>query len=65
MFRRSSRPIATLFGIPLHLHWSAVLTAGFVAMSTPAIVGLDGSLTSVLLIGGLAAFLFGSSLIVH
>ena len=45
MFRRSSRPIATLFGIPLHLHWSAVLTAGFVAMSTPAIVGLDGSLT--------------------
>lgn len=66
MIKRSSRPIATLFGIPLHLHWSAVLTALFVAVSAPAAVGITGGgLGASLLIGGLAVLMFGVSLVAH
>ncbi len=66
MINRSSRPIATLFGIPLHLHWSAVLTALLVAVSAPAAVGISGGgLGASLLIGALAVLMFGASLIAH
>lgn len=66
MINRSSRPIATLFGIPLHLHWSAMLTALVIAVSAPAAVGItDAGLGAVLAIGSLAALLFGVSLLVH
>lgn len=66
MYTRSSRPAATLFGIPLHIHWSALLTAGFIAFSAPATVGVTGSNTGgVLLIGALAALFFGVSLLAH
>ena len=63
MINRSSRPIATLFGIPLHLHWSAVLTALLVAVSAPAAVGISGGgLGASLLIAcatGLGSWLLG------
>lgn len=66
MINRSSRPIATLFGIPLHLHWTALLTALLIAVSAPAAVGISGGgLGASLLIGGLAVLMFGASLVAH
>ena len=66
MINRSSRPITTLFGIPLHLHWSAMLIALFVAVSASTAVGIsDAALGAKVLVGGLAALLFAMSLIIH
>lgn len=63
MFARSSRPIATLFGIPLHVHWTALITALFIAISAPAAVSVTGG--GAVVIGGLAIALFAFSLLAH
>jgi len=65
VINRSSRPIATLFGIPLHLHWTALLTALLIAVSAPTAVGISGGAAASFLVGALAVLLFGASLVAH